>query len=195
MSTSLTSASSCRSSYKRRCDECFIQWTHELRKNHTCSVVMTTNLPLLTIPPSSRECTSWTWLGQQFVINICFFTCMGLGSQSASSPWAIPPRRASKRGESLRASPEGLPTMAREDITAALVWPSSPQPRSGCTWMGRNSVLEIIFLIFQQDVTSPHYTQDWQRQPWVIDLDWERYPRQYDSTRPLPPQHKSIQTC
>ena len=123
------------------------------------------------------------------------FTCMGLGSQRASSPWAIPPRRASKRGESPRASPEGLPTMAREDITAALVWPSSPQPRSGCTWMGRNSVLEIIFLIFQQDVTSPHCTQDWQRQPWVIDLDWERYPRRYDSTRPLPPQHKSIQTC
>ena len=90
---------------------------------------------------------TWSAIGFTAIcVEPLLFTCIGLGSQSASSPWAIPPRRASKRGEPLRASPEGLPTMAREDITAALVWPSSPQPSSGCTWIERSGVLEILFL-------------------------------------------------
>ena len=155
VSTSLTSASSCRSSYKRGCDECSIQWTHD--RKHVL-ILWITREPYLQCgddhqsPSVNNTPLSFTWV---YILNMTWsaiyvkpllFTCIGLGSQSASSPWAIPPRRASKRGEPLRASPEGLPTMAREDITAALVWPSSPQPSSGCTWIERSGVLEILFL-------------------------------------------------
>ena len=114
VSTSLTSASSCRSSYKRGCDECSIQWTHD--RKHVL-ILWITREPYLQCgddhqsPSVNNTPLSFTWvyilnMTWWFVLKLCFSPVWDLvhrgppapgqfrqeGLPSAESHYERPPR-------------------------------------------------------------------------------------------------------